>query len=462
MPRPTPTFLFAALLAAAPAAAQWLDGELIVDTVVAGSTALIRVDPSTGNSQILVSGHNRIGWSGAVVFDNYRNALIANVSLPPDPYWLGKLWTIQGNGTATAIPSLTNLTVRGLCTAGDGRLFFQPNTGANEIHWLDASNTPHTLLNAAGTAPYQFAVEHLLYHAPTNSLLATNSGWWSTNHCGGTIGCSIHRIPLSLDGTRVAGAPTCAQFATNAHEVMSLDYMPGGDVLLCLANGSYDPSPKLLRVVPATLAVTPYANPTMGDLNGGYYCAAIGNVVVLDDGANVLRRYGAGSSGNGTVLTTNLPVSDFTSGYSPAESMWRVDRNGPGCQGAAIPYGAGLAGTGGIVPTLGVVGCPDVGASFTLSADQLVGGTLGLIGLGDGPATIPAFGGTILVFPIAATVVVVGSGAPTVPGIGSAGFSLTVTDPALLGVPFWFQGAFLDAGAVQGWSLTNGLQLVIG
>ncbi len=461
MQRSSPAFLFSALLAIAPASAQWLDGELIVDTVVAGTTALIRVDPATGNSQVLVSGHNRVGWAGAVVFDNYRNALIANVSLPPDPYYFGKLYAISSNGSATAIPGLTNLTVRGLCTAGDGRLFYQVhNTG--EIRWIDATNTVHTLQNAAGTAPFQFTVEHMLYHAPTNSLLATNSGWWSTNHCGGTVGCSIHRIPLSGDGSRVAGAPTCAQFASNDHEVMSLDYMPGGDVLLCLANGSYSSYPKLLRVVPSTLAVTVYANSSIGDLNGGYYCAATGKVVVLDDASNVLREYGAGSSGLGSVLATNLPVSTNTSGYSPAESIWRVDRNGPGCQGTAIAYGAGLAGTGGFVPTLGVVGCPDLGASFSLSADLLVGGTIGLLVLGAGPANVPAFGGSILIFPIVTTVVVVGNGAPNIGGVGSAGIGLTITDPALLGVSFWLQGAFADAGAVEGLSLTNGLQVVIG
>jgi hypothetical protein len=143
---------------------------------------------------------------------------------------------------------------------------------------------------------------------------------------------------------------------------MHLDYLPGGDILLCLANGSFHPAPKLLRVDPWTLAVSTWATPQPGDLDGGYYCAAIDRVVVLDDTSNVLRKYAPGSSGIGPVLTTTLPVSSLTSGYSPSESMWRIDRNGPGRYGAAIAYGNGTAGTGGFVPTLGVIGCPDVGA----------------------------------------------------------------------------------------------------
>lgn len=454
--------LGAVLVPLANAAAQWVDGELVVDTSLAnGQKALVRVDPSNGNCQVLVSGHTRAGWAGAVVYDNFRGALIANVSLPPDPYWLGKLWAIASDGSATAIPGTAGLAVRGLCTGGDGRLFYQLQGGNDEIRWLDANHAVHTLLDAAGTAPFLFAIEHLLWHPATNSLLATTSGWWSTNHCA-PASCTIWRIPLTLDGTRVAGAPTCSSFATGSHEVMSLEHLPGGGVLLCLANGSSHPYPKLQRVDPFTLAVSQYAAPQPGDLNGGYYCARIGRAVVLDDGGNVLRTYLPGGSGMGSVLATTLPVSPFTSGYSPAETMWEVDLNGPSCQGTAAAFGAGLAGTGGYLPTLGVVGCPEVGAPFTLSADRLVGGTFGLFALGAGPASVPLLGGTIHVWPITATVFAVGSGAPLTPGAGSAGLPLLVTDPSFLGVSLWFQAGFVDAGAAAGWSLTNGLQVVFG
>lgn len=455
---------FALLVPIGSAAAQWHEGELIVDTYLLGTgAAFVRVDPVSGNSQILFSGHYSTAWPGASVFDAHRSALLVSTSLPPDPYWLDRLWSVQSNGTASPIAGIANLALKALCSAGDGRVFYQhASPASDEIHWLDAANGIHTLLDASGTNPFVFPVEHMLWHAPSNSLLATTSAVWSTNTCVAGS-CSIFRIPLSFDGTRIASAPVCAPIATASQEIMSMDHLPGGDVLLCLGSGTSPVYPNLLlRVDPGTLAATPYASPSVGDLNGACYCPNIGRVVVLDDGANVLRTYLPGGSGGGTVLATNLAVSPGSSGYSPRETMWKVDTNGPGCAGAAIAYGTGLAGAGGFVPTLGVAGCPAAGTPFTLSIELLVGGTIGVIGLGDGPAAIPALGGTLLIFPVVATVVVVAGGAPLVPGAGNAGLPLLVADPSLIGLAFWFQGAFLDAAAAQGWSLTNGLQLVIG
>lgn len=456
---------FALAFSVGMAPAQWVDGELIVDTFLGstGNYSLLRVDPTNGNCQILLSGYYPSGYAGRAVFDAYRDAFFFNTSLPPDPYWFSRLWVVQSNGTATSVPGIANIALRGMCSVGDGRVYYQHhNPTSNEIHYLDAANTIHTLMDASGTSPFLFQLEHTLYHAPTNSLIVATSGAWSTNNCS-TGTNSIFRVPLSLDGTRVVGAPICMPIASSYLEVMSLGYMPGGDVLLCLANGTgYFQPDLLLRVNPVTLAASPYASPTVGDIDGACYSARIGQTIVLDDANNVLRKYAAGSMGPGTVLPTSLPVSWGTSGYAPPEAIWLVDRNGPGCQGAGFAYGSGLAGAGGFVPTLGVVGCPDLGTPFTLSVAQLVGGAIGLLALGDGPAAIPALGGTLLVFPIGATVVMIGSGVPGSPGVGNAGLSLTVTTPSLIGAPFYFQAGFLDPAGPQGWSLTNGLQLVIG
>jgi hypothetical protein len=48
------------------------------------------------------------------------------------------------------------------------------------------------------------------------------------------------------------------------------------------------------------------------------------------------------------------------------------------------------------------------------------------------------------------------------PGVGSFGLPIFVTDPAVTGLVIFLQAGFVDPGAVQGFSLTNGLKLIIG
>lgn len=450
------------LLPAAAAVAQYADGELIVrvGTAGGGSCSYIRVDPVTGNATTLLASAYPNGYSGSAVYDSFRDVMLINTSLPPDPYWLGRLYAVQADGSATAIAATGPGTVRGLCSVGDGRVFYQVHP-TPEIRWLDANNQVHTLLDAAGSAPFQFEIEHLIYHAPSNALIATTSGWWSSNDC--STGCSVFRIPLSNDGSRVGGAVACTSVASDNQEIMSLDFMPGGQLLMCLANGTPGFMPLLLTVDPMTLALGTYANTQLHDLDGAVYSTLAGGAIVLDDGANVLRRFTPGTQPSlGSVIPTTLPVSAITSGYSPAENLWEVDRNGPACQGLGAPYGTGLAGLGGYVPTLGAVGCPDRSTPWSLSVNATVGGTFGLLAIGDGPANLPLLGGALLIFPVTGTFVFATSGVPGMPGVGGYNLPLLLTDPALVGISFWFQAALLDAAGVQGFSLSNGLQVVIG
>lgn len=446
----------------ASAVAQWTDGDLIVRVVAAsGGCDYLRVDPVTGNTTTLLTGGYPNGFSGSAVYDSFRDVMFVNVSLPPDPYWLGRVWAVQANGTATAVAGFGTGTFRALCSVGDGRVFYQVHQ-TGEIRWLDANNQSQTLLDASGTSPFQFEVEHMIYHAPSNSLIATTSGWWSTNDCTPTA-CSIFRIPLSANGTRVSGVVTCASIASNNQEVMSLDFLPGGQILLCLASGAPGFAYLLRTVDPVSLAIGNWAWPALGDVDGAVYSPRAGGAILLDDAYNSLRLFTPGTAASsGTVIPTTLPVSSATSGYSPAESLWEIDRNGPSCQGLGAPYGTGLAGLGGYVPTLGAVGCPDRSTPWSLSINAAVGGTVGLLGIGDGPANVPALGGSLLIFPVTTTIVITTSGAFGTPGVGSHNAPLLLTDPALVGLSFWFQAALVDAAAVQGFSLTNGLQVVIG
>jgi hypothetical protein len=52
------------------------------------------------------------------------------------------------------------------------------------------------------------------------------------------------------------------------------------------------------------------------------------------------------------------------------------------CQGGWIAYGSGLPGKGGFVPRLYGGDCPQIGESFTLRIDQVVGGAGGTLFVG--------------------------------------------------------------------------------
>ncbi|HVS18440.1 MAG TPA: hypothetical protein VMT18_07565 [Planctomycetota bacterium] len=60
-------------------------------------------------------------------------------------------------------------------------------------------------------------------------------------------------------------------------------------------------------------------------MNGGLWCDLLGKGVVLDDKApDTLRMYSAGESGLGTVLATDVGLSNGSTGHSPAESIWET------------------------------------------------------------------------------------------------------------------------------------------
>jgi energy-converting hydrogenase Eha subunit H len=460
------TFVLALPCLTLPCVAQtgaFEDGELVVLTTKPGfnSPILYRIDPATGQGATFCEPLYQGGWAGMCAYDSYRGRFLANVSMAPDNPFFYKLWAFASNGAAVSIPGFDGKSLRALAPTGDGRVYFLNHNPLGPIQYFDANDVTHTLLNEAGTAPFDFAVEHLLYHAPSNSLIASNSGWWSTNHCA-TNSCSFFRIPLSADGTRVGGPIACSSYATGSQEVMSLDYLPGGNVLATLANGSFWGGAQMASFNPFTLAVAPWASPQHGDLNGGLWSSRIGKAVILDDTTNLLRTVVAGQGGTAPVLVTSVNVGDGSTGYSPSESMWEIDLNGPGCTGYADQYGAGLAGKGAIVPVLTLTGCPDLNQPIAVVATGVVGAAPGFLGIAAAPAAIPLFGGTLLVSPSAVMLPVFAAGTPGLAGAGQFTLPFTATDPALLGVSIFLQAGFADVQAVQGVALTNGLQVVFG
>jgi hypothetical protein len=446
----------------------WSDGELLVRTAAVGSLTptIYRVVPETGATAVLTTFQASFGWTGAMVFDSYRGGLLSNMSLPPDASFIGRLWLVAHDGTAAAMPGFTGH-VRALASAGDGRVFFIRHTGASQgpktVEYFDAGNVIRTLKDTDGVSPFQIEVEHLLYHAPSNALIGSSSNWWSATDCA-PAGDSLYRIPLSPDGLQVDGPVTCTSTSAlgGNEDIVSLDHLPGGNVLVTMA---FTGGPYLRSLNPVTLALTEWADPTFGDINGGVWSARLGRAVIHAGPAGPasshgLRRFSGGQSGAGDLISTSIPIS-AGSGFSPVEILFEVDVNGPTCDGFQIAYGAGLAGKNAVVPLLGAIGCPDAGSLFTLSISSVVGGAVGGLFVGLQSAALPFKGGTLHLVPLVAPFTIAVGGAPGVAGAGSLALP-AVLDASLIGIDLYLQAGFLDAAAVQGVSLTNGLRLQAG
>ncbi len=121
------------------------------------------------------------------------------------------------------------------------------------------------------------------------------------------------------------------------------------------------------------------------------------------------------------------------------------------------PYGSGLAGSGGIVPDLNGWGEAVPGGEVTVEVTGGLGGAQGRLLAGFTQANLPIYGGTLLVYPLFARIPIVLDGTPGQPGEGSCTISRTTN---YSGQSVYLQAFLNDSGAVQGVSMTNGLEIV--
>jgi sugar lactone lactonase YvrE len=161
------------------------------------------------------------------------------------------------------------------------------------------------------------------------------------------------------------------------------------------------------------------------------------------------------ATGQLTVLSDAGGMGDWDGNVS------RSDR--PACSGRYLPYGTGLAGSGGIVPELGGLFSPCPGAAVALEMRGVLGGAQGALVWGLQPAALPFKGGQLLV-----NIGPPGGLIPFVfPGVGPGAGKLVLPftfpdDAALSGVSIWLQLLVSDPGAVKGVAQSNGLQEQIG
>jgi sugar lactone lactonase YvrE len=160
-------------------------------------------------------------------------------------------------------------------------------------------------------------------------------------------------------------------------------------------------------------------------------------------------------TGAATVLYQDYALGDFL-GVAPR-------RTAPH-DGTMTLYGSGTAGSGGHVPRLRGILTPDLGTMCAFEVDFALGGAGGYLIGGLAAGSQPKWGGTVLVsltdhfdlYPVTHA----GSGA----GNGSLFVEIEIPgdDPALAGLPTYWQDLVFDKGAPKKIAMSNGLEMVIG
>ena len=171
----------------------------------------------------------------------------------------------------------------------------------------------------------------------------------------------------------------------------------------------------------------------------------------------------AGSAAIDAGTAFMAPADDLLGKHRPAGAGFDIGAYESGaCWGTSAGYGAGLAGSGGKVPTLGATGCPDVAATLTVTIANALGGVPALLLLGGAPASLPKWGGTLLVTPLASVPLVLG-GPSGVAGAGAASLAGAVPDDAaLIGLEVDLQALIADPAAPADIALSPGLRVQIG
>lgn len=122
-------------------------------------------------------------------------------------------------------------------------------------------------------------------------------------------------------------------------------------------------------------------------------------------------------------------------------------------------YGAGCPGTGGVTPTLRVLGCPS-GAEFTLRIDRGLGPSFGVLLYGATAAATPIAGACTLhvapLLPVTSAFQLAGFG----PGIGSFAVTLSLP-PSVPSGSLTMQAAIFDPFGAPGYTVSNGVEVTL-
>ncbi len=451
---------------AAPSFAQsgpFQQGELIYSLNTSGSSqqAIYRMDPATGDGEPLVEEiyfNNAPGW---FAYEPVRDRLLAYVGYFPQSWNPARLYAIAADGTVRSL-GFDAQKLGSFAPTGDGRVYMNKDKA---LHMLTVDDQLVPVLDENGV-PYDLSLDHLIYDGSTNSLIGA-SVLEPDSPCHDIWHFVVHRLPLTPDGTQLAGPDVCAghdlgNFALTY--VMGLDWLANGNILMPMSNVSGSNKKMFLELDPTTLGISIWSEGTIVNINGGAYVESLDRVYAVRDNqiTDELRYFTKGQGGAGTLQSTDVPLGDNQTGEGPANQFGDID--GETCEGYAQSFGVGIDGTGGIAPKLHVGGCPRIGATFEFEVWDAVGGSGGLVLVSLASAPIPILGGTLHVLPpFVLQLPFATSGAVGAAGAGTAYLpQLVPSNPALVGLPIFTQALIADGGAPEGLTLSNAIELTVG
>ncbi len=434
-----------------------------------GGSGIARIDWQTGNVSVLLDmPANSTPGNSSMAYDPFRDRIVfAGIPFTGAP--LGS-WAIDASGVYTSLHTDNNAWPRLISPAGNGRIYYCFDSFAGQPHfrYLDANDNEQILMDSTGAAPYsaaweQFATE-MTYDAPSNSLIVALYGA-ANSICSGasTNFVVVRKLPLSADGSRVAGPESCAQFQIspigNLNAPCGIGRLPNGDVLLPIDPNASGVDAVFLRVDPSNLAISTFASLGSGiPLKFGGYSSALWSAFDIDILTHTVRLYPAGSSGSGGSFSTSVPISP--AGNTP---MAWIEIPGAACNVAT--YCTAKTTSHSCVPSISATGAPSAsaGSGFTIQAANVEPMKNGvLFYCYAGPAAQPFQGGTFcLKFPVKRTPPTNSGGAANCSGVLSMDFNAWIAtgfDPGLVaGAQIWAQDWFRDPTAPFGTGLSNAL-----
>ena len=474
--RSTPALL---LLCAAPALAQssgFQPGELIffspaIPSMPTTTAGILRVDPTTGATSILLDPWSVYGSADNVAFDPFRERLIFYGRM--DTWDDDEVHLLDGFGNTTSL-GYGDTDALGFAPASGGRVYWI-DSNKGEIRYLDANDVGHTLLDETGAAVFKApasAYRCMHYDVGSNSLLVGVDAWGHWNCGTQEPNSQVLRLPLSPDGSQLAGPWSCVQAVVDpstGSSPVGLTRGPGGQVAITVNTGANVSSPRMGLVDPEAMTWNAYAwNDYFGSsaTNAGTWSEALGRFVIFDAYNNVLRTFGAGEVGVGTVINTSMAISG--SGSSEIASL--VEIPPAGCGPLVDTYCTAKVTSSGCVPAIVTSGNPSLSApnGFVITATQVEAQQFGLFFYGlNGPDDAPFFGGTLCVNgPLVRTPVT------TTGGAGPCGGELTfdfnawmaggndplITPGAVVHGQFWFRD---PAHPVAGVGVTDAVTFTV-
>lgn len=230
--------------------------------------------------------------------------------------------------------------------------------------------------------------------------------------------------------------------------------------------------------VPAGIEIDRSGNAFVASYEDGYIARLrtdTGELTHFCDDAILTEANDVAFAADGSIYTTTSYTSAIVKidvhgqstvlhfGYQLGQFLGIAPRRTAPLSGSMTTFGSGLAGSGGFVPELRGLYTPDLGVTCALEVRHALGGAGGFLMGGLATTTLPLFGGTAYVdfgsgfdlFPVTHD----GSG----DGNGTLLFEIEIPDdPALAGLPTYWQDFVFDLAAPRKIALSNALELIIG